>query len=681
MSDKRNKDSRSEKFEKSKNSNPRKKGGRDSADTKQVALVVAGLDLTRRDFAILLIFAALAIWVFVRLFTLTVVQAEGLAEEGSETRTSVITLSARRGTIYDRNGNVLATSVDATTIYANPSKIEDPEKTAEILAEILGGSTKEYLDAITEDPDTTFVYIAQKVDTEYEQALQDIEQVFINEAVAAYQARGDDVPAEITTPLTGIEFLEDTRREYPKGNTGSQIIGAVDDEGEGIRGLELTYDSILRGVDGRRVIEGAKQTSQNSDPLPIIDGIIEDAEPVAGSDIIISIDIEMQQYLELNLQAVAEQRSSENASAILLDGSTGEIVAAASIPLYDREGITEEEAANGATNLKVITQPYEPGSTFKVVVAGMTLEQGLMTADDTLYCPAELGIYDYSVSDSFVRGDMDMSLRDIVAHSSNVGVSLLEEQLGDELFYEYLKNLGFGDYTHVDYPGETAGVLMDVEEWTPIRAANISFGQGLEVSLLQMASLYGAIANDGIMMQPHFLISRPQYDVEQDYSSKRVFDAQTTRDLEELMRGCVTYGYGVNAAVEGFDTVGKTGTAEMGNLDGGYESAEGSYVCSFAGYLDNSTSNYVFLSSFEKPDNYVDSPATKFFSVVMSFVADRYMIQPQEEGPVVKETPVDVPSLGEGASSDSNAVGTATSSTGSAIVPSTPKDWILDTSG
>lgn len=656
-------------------------------------LGAVGSVLTRRDGVILIVFIILALWLCGRLFTLTVVDAEELAQQGSDVRTVSIELTARRGTIYDRNGNVLATSVDATTIYANPSKIDDPAATAEILSEVLGGSKQDYYDLISADPNTTFVYIAKKADPEMEDALNEVNQEYINEEIERIQARGDDIPAEIETPLTGIEFLADTRREYPKDDIGAQVIGAVNDEGIGISGLEQTYDSILRGVDGVRVLEQSKQVSQSGNPLPMIDSIIEEVDPVAGQDIIISLDIEMQQFLELNLQAVANQRNTDNASSILLDGSTGEIIATASIPLYDRDNITQADAENGATNAKAITQPYEPGSTFKSIIAGIALEKDLMKIDDTLYCPSYLEIYDKVIRDSVDRPDAEMSLRQIIANSSNIGVSLIEQNLGDEIFYTYLKNMGFGEFTHVDYPGETAGNLALVEEWSPIQAANISFGQGLEISMLQLASVYGAIANDGVMVQPHFLISRPQYDVDLDYKTTQVFEAQTTRDLEEALRSCVTEGYGMNAAVEGYDAVGKTGTAEQSNLEGGYGSTWGQFVCSFVGYLDNSTSNYVFMSSFDNPTNYADSPATTFFSVVMSFVANRYMVENQEEAPIVIATEVEAEVEAEASvaieetaletTSDSAEQSTETGSLARIVSP-TPRagrDWQVDTSG
>jgi len=646
------------------------------------ALSAVGRSFTGRGGAILIIFIVLSMVVSGRLFALTVMEADSLAGEGTEVRTTEITLTASRGTFYDRNGNVLAISVEAVTIYANPSKIEDPKKTAEILGDILGGSAQDYLEAILKDPDTTFVYIAKKVDTDYQQKLQDANQEYINAAVKAIREAGDDVPVEILTPLTGIEFLPDTRREYPAGNIGAQIIGAVNDEGIGISGLEQTYDSILRGVDGVIVVEQAKRVSQNRNPLPMIDSIVSEVQPIAGNDIIITIDIEMQQFLELNLQAVANQRKVENASTILLDPSTGEIIAAASIPLYDRDNITAEQVANGATNVKAITQPYEPGSTFKSVIAGIALEQGLMGADDAIYCPPFLQIYDYTIKDSVDRAGMEMSLRQIIAKSSNIGVSLIEQQVGSELFYEYLLRMGIGTYTHVDYPGETPGNLAPVEDWSAVQAANIAFGQGLEVSLLQVASIYGAIANDGIMMQPHFLLARPQHDIELQYSSTKIFEAETCRELNSILRSCVTDGYGENAAVPGYEAAGKTGTAEIGTHVGGYGTTWGTYVCSFVGYLDNSTSNYVFMSSFENPTNYADSPATTFFSVVMSFAAHTYMILPQERGPIVKVVPEDLATL-EAIREDKTAPQVSPTS-GSTIALPTPQagsEWVLDTTG
>ncbi|MCL2806839.1 MAG: penicillin-binding protein 2 [Coriobacteriia bacterium] len=647
------------------------------------ALQALGQVFSGRDGIILLAFILLASIIFIRLFALTVIEADELSLKGSAMRTTEITLTARRGTLYDRNGNVLATSVDAVTIYANPSKIEDPKETADILHQILGGSAGDYLKALTADPQSTFVYIAKKVDLGYQQEITDANQAYVSKEIAAIQQAGNDIPAVISTPLTGIEFLPDTRREYPAGSTGSQIIGAVNDEGIGVSGLEQAYNSILTGVDGVRIVEEAKRISQSYNPLPMINSVIRDEEPTAGCDIIISIDIEMQQFLEMNLQATSKDRECDNSSGLLLDGSTGEIIAAASIPLYDRERVTSEEVQSGATNVKAITMPFEPGSTFKAIIAAVALEQGLMSADDTIYCPAYLDIYDKTIRDSTEREGMNMSLRQIMANSSNIGVSLIEQQVGDELFYDYLQKLRLGEYTHVDYPGETAGSLDPVWRWTPVQAANISFGQGLEVSLLQMASIYGAIANDGIMIQPHFLMSRPQYDGEVEYPYARVFDAQTARDLEDILRSCVTDGFGINADVTGFDTVGKTGTAEIGSLSGGYESASGSYVCSFAGYLNNSTSNYVFISSFEDPTDFSDSPATTFFSVVMSFAANRYMIQHQQDAPLEAEEQEDaflIPGL-KTISTPANAALRAAGQSPNAATPRAGRDWDMDTTG
>ncbi|MDR2672200.1 MAG: penicillin-binding protein 2 [Coriobacteriales bacterium] len=585
--------------------------------------------LGSREGLVVALFVIIVLIIFVKLLMLTIVDAQALAAEGQEKRTLEYTLEARRGTIFDRNGSVLAASVEATTIYADPSKIVDPPKTAQVLSEVLGGTAQQYFEALTNDRESTFVYIAKKASPETAQKLKDSAQQYRDAEVQAIKARGNDVPVEIVTPLTGIGYLPDTKREYPYGHIGAQIIGAVNDENAGISGLEQTYDSILRGVDGKMVIQKGKAMDQSQNPLPIIGGIQEQVLAIDGQDIIISVDIELQQYLEYNLKAVADQRNCQNANALLLDGATGEIIAGASLPLYDREKVSVEDVAAGATTLKAITSPYEPGSTFKVCIAATALENSIMTPEDSLYCPAELDIYDYTIKDAVKRSDEEMTLSQIIARSSNVGASLMQQKVGDELFNNYLQRFGMGAFTHVDYPGETNGMLAALEDWNPVQAANISFGQGLQVSSLQMAGLYGAIANDGLLIQPHFLIARPQYDSELVFDSRQVLEPVTARVVEDILRGVVTDGTGKAADLPGLDVVGKTGTAEIASPQGGYLASE--FITSFVGYIDNSNSKLVFISSFDRPANYNNAPSTPFFSIIMSFVANRYMITPVVE--------------------------------------------------
>ncbi|MCL1890856.1 MAG: penicillin-binding protein 2 [Coriobacteriia bacterium] len=573
---------------------------------------------------VLSLFGVLIVFVLFGLVKHSVVDAKMLSDLSQDQRTSPpLPIPAKRGTIYDRNGSPLAMSVDATTIYVNPSEVIDPQKTALALQETLGGEVEDYLKIILKSESPTFAYVLHKGDVQLARDLQDkddgFRKAFINEL-----PQGSDIPANIPTALTGIHYLEDSKRVYPFGNIGAQAIGAVGMDGHGISGLELTYDSILCGVDGTIVVERGRYGT------PMVGGVQEKTEPHDGQDIIISIDIEMQQCVESELAAMSKKRKCKNANTLLLDGDTGEILAAASIPLYNRENLKKKDVEAGATALKAITMAYEPGSTFKAATMAAALESKTLKPDDELFCPASLDIYDHTITDAHERSDTTMSLKTILAKSSNVGVSLVERRMTDKTFASYLDQYGFGKYTHVDYPGEAAAHIDEVKSWNPVQAANISFGQGVQTSSLQIASFYGAIANGGVLRQPHFLIARPQYDTPPVYDFEAIMPSSTAEDLEEMLGLAVTKGTGKAAAIEGYEVVGKTGTAEKASKDGGY--IEDEYVVSFVGYFANSNSKIVCITSFDNPlGAWGNSPAPPLFKTLMTFAINRYMILPADE--------------------------------------------------
>jgi cell division protein FtsI (penicillin-binding protein 3) len=582
---------------------------------------------SNRDLKIFLGFCAVALILVVQLVHLQVFAANDLRAEAKAQRTSEVVISAKRGTIYDRNGNVLAMSVDATTIYANPQKVANPRETADILAEVLGGKSDDYYQKLTED--TTFVYIIQKADKELAEKLQQRDRD-IQERLTTEARRVDKEAKVPDTPLVGIDYLSDTKRVYPYGSIGAQIIGMVDVDNKGLFGLEQLYDSVLRGTDGKLLTEYSLQSEGR--PLsgqPIPGSEREEVAPVDGQDIIISVDIDLQQHLESELAHMGVERETENGNALVLDGATGEIYATASLPLLDRENLSTEAVEKGATTLKALCYNYEPGSIFKPLTAAAVLEERAMEPEEEISVPAVRRLSDYAISDSHPRGDMTMSFRTIISESSNVGISLAKDRISDETYASYLSRFGIGLPTRVDFPGEGIGILADWNEWSDIQAANISFGQGVSVSSLQMASFYGAVANNGIKYQPHFLIDRPQALERVSFAdtAEQVMRPDTARSLTSMLESVVTDGTGHGARVEGYSVAGKTGTAQKASPDGGY--LPDNYIVSFVGFLSASESKLVCITSMDNPIGAEgNAPTGPLFASIMRFAANRYMIEP-----------------------------------------------------
>ena len=253
---------------------------------------------------------------------------------------------------------------------------------------------------------------------------------------------------------------------------------------------------------------GTYTAERGEQGFPIPGGVKEETPAVNGQDIMVSLDIKLQDTVEQALAEGVKDLETEEGSSIVMDAATGEIYAACSLPYMNPADMSSSQV--GSESVKAITQAYEPGSTFKSVSALTILEQGTMGPEDTMFCPSSISADDYDVSDSHERDGETYSLREILNHSSNVGISLATEQAGFDKLYDNIKRFHFTESTGVDYPGEAAGNVLDFDNWAKITGYNVSFGQGIAVTPLQMVRFYSAIANDGTLVTPHFLISKPQ---------------------------------------------------------------------------------------------------------------------------------------------------------------------------
>lgn len=553
----------------------------------------------RRVMYLLLVFMLLLLLAAGRLVWWQVVQSEDLTHMAESRRSNVIKLKARRGTIYDRNGNVLATSEDCITIVCNPKEVEEPYRTAEVLASHLGGSSYDYVGSL--QVNGVFSYIAKRVDTDVANAIK----------------------AELTElQLPGVYYRQDTRRVYPYGAVGGQVLGVVgqddanDDILVGKSGLELYYNDILSGQDGEMIVEMGLYGT------PIAGAASQVTKKcVDGTDIVISLDINVQRVAEQRIVEGVDEYRAESGSVMVTDPQNGEILAACSTPLLNVADLSVVEA--GADSLKLVSDSYEPGSIFKVLTASIGIEEGLIDPAQEYYVPAYVQVGDDMVADDDGREyDMYMDLREILRRSSNTGAALLaQDYIGADTFAAGVERFGIGQLTGIDFPGEVRGIVKARDEYDGSSLGSMSFGQGLAIPLVQMVRAIGAVGNHGIPTTPHFLLAKGTETVVWN-PGERIIDNGTSRKVIDMMRTVIQEGTGVHAQVPGYDIAGKTGTGERADaVKGGYlEDAFTSSLIGFAPASDPTVLVYVGLNG--TPFLAYDSAAPLFSSIMGEAIVD-----------------------------------------------------------
>lgn len=542
--------------------------------------------------AIIVIFAIVAAIIFLRLLWLQVIDAEGNKKAAIESRTINYTINPKRGTIYDRNGNVLAYSTEATTIYANPSEIDNPQETAKNIAMEIGGSADDYTNLIN-DKNKKFVYLKRRLDTD----------------------KADNLKNK---NIKGIYFIEDSKRVYPYGKVAGQVVGTCNVDGDGLCGIELQYDDVLRGSKGSVVIQ------QGQAGMPIPGGKVQQTQSIDGQDLMISIDIELQQKVQELTEAYGKKLGGESSHAVVMDPVSGEIYAACSTPYFDPTDI--DNIPKGATELRSVSATFEPGSTFKTITANAIFEEGSSTPDTTFYCPSKLQADEYYVSDAHEREEQEFTLRQIMERSSNVGISLAGEKLGFDKLYDKILRYRFNEESGTDFPGDTKGYILPQKDWSKIQSYNVCFGQGITVTPMQMVRFYGALANNGIEVTPHFLMRYLQSEKDVDYPYQDVIDNKQALPVTvDVLRSVVNEGTGTLAKIDGYGVAGKTGTGEIADSNGKYLS--GIYYNSFIGFLSQASQPLTcYVGSEHVPS---EASMTPLFKDIMKFAIDRFKISPK----------------------------------------------------
>lgn len=548
-----------------------------------------------RPAALFAILAALLGVVALRLVYIQVVAAPVYAAKATAQRMRDIELTPRRGTIYDREGEPLAVSVASKAVYAAPNQISDKPAVAAALASALGGTPGDYLEKLSKPGG--FVYIERKVDLERAQQLEALK-------------------------LEGVGMIEDSRRLYPSGELACQVLGFIGVDDNGLAGIEKQYDDILGGKPG--VLLGERDPQGR----PIPGGIQKQIDPVDGHDVVLTIDKDIQYHAQVELAAAVKKWGARGGSIVVLNPRNGEIYAMASTPSFNPNEYGK--ARPEAWRNKPLSDAYEPGSTLKCLTASAVVEKGLYTPDSMFDLPPTIKVGGRVIHESHGRGAVRWSLTDIVTNSSNVGTVKLGLKLGKKGLYESFAAFGLTEKTGVDFPGEAKGWLPPTDQWSESSIGNIPFGQGVSVTPLQLARSIGAIANDGQLTTPHFLLDVPQASgAKLTWPTRRALTPRTADTVSGMLQAVVTEGTGKAAAVEGYTVAGKTGTAQKA-LPGGRGYAGGKYVGSFIGYLPAEDPQVLVCVTIDEPSNaiYGGTVAAPTFSAVAGFAVSHLKVPP-----------------------------------------------------
>lgn len=519
--------------------------------------------VNRRIRLLIAVFAFAFAVALVRAAWLQAVQGGALERLATGQQRETIAMPARRGTIYDRSGAELAIGERGTTVWANPQQIRNPRRVADIVAETLRVDPMKVLADIS-DRSRGFVYVARKAD---------------QERAAALERRR----------ITGLGFYTEERRVYPQGGLAAEVVGYAGLDNRGLAGVELGLDHVLGGKNGSETVV--------RDPFGRTVDVLEMDRVENGRDVHLTLDATLQRHVESVLVATRQAWSAKAATAVVLEPATGRILALAVEPGFDANAFPKVSQARQRN--RVVTDTYEPGSTFKVVTLAAVLETGMVKPWTRYTLPYEIEVADRTIHDAEERGTETMTVSQILSQSSNVGVITLALGLGKTTLLEWIDRFGFGRNTGVDYPGESRGIVLPPDEWSGSTIGNVPIGQGIAVTALQMATTYAMIANDGVAVQPH-VVQRIDGGKTARVEKRRVVSARTARRLTDMLRGVVEDGSGTAAQVGGYTVAGKTGTAAKPDpVRGGYSDSR--YVSSFVGFVPATDPRLVVLVTVDEP--------------------------------------------------------------------------------
>ena len=508
------------------------------------------------------VFVALLAVALGRAVWLQAVKGPELAAMALRQHRETIVVPAGRGTIFDRNGEPLAIGRQTTTVYANPRQVDHPRDLTLAAGKALGVEPGVVYPLLV-DRSRGFVYVARKADPLEADELEKL-------------------------GFAGLGFYPEELRTYPQGPVAAQVLGFAGLDNNGLEGLERSLESVLAGRPGSQTVV--------KDPFGRALDVVSTKPETPGKNVRLTIDHEIQANAEVILQETVRRWGARAASAIVMDPYTGSVLAMAVAPRFNanRFGTTRPDRRRN----RAVTDMYEPGSTFKLVTIAAALQEGIVSPGTSFRLPPTIKVADRVICEAHSRGTERLTVRRIVEDSSNIGTVTIAQRLGDGRLASWIDRFGFGRPTGIDFPGESPGVALPLDQWSGSTIGTVPIGQGIAVTPIQMARAYAVIANGGVLVRPH-LIERIDGQPVAPARKRRVVSRAVSAQMLAMLRGVVLEGTGTEAAIPGYTVAGKTGTAAKIDPDGRYSTSR--YVASFVGLVPATKPRLVVMVMVDEP--------------------------------------------------------------------------------
>lgn len=517
-----------------------------------------------------LILSAAGLVLVGRLVHLQIIQHDRLAAQSDKQFLRTVEITSGRGNIYDRNRNQLATNIRVESVYADPKSVADKTATARILARVLELNPQAVLKKLKSN--RHFVWIKRKSELNAVEKLKQLD-------------------------LVGVGFIAETKRYYPKRKLAASTLGFVGLDNQGLAGIEHFHHAVLKGRVQRTVLEKDARgrflwTTANA----------QDLNP-GKQDVVLALDEVIQFIAERELNRQVKEYRAKSGLAIVMDPFSGAVYAMASAPEFNPNNYAAYPPHIWRND--AVASAFEPGSIFKPIVAAASLEEGLAGPDDIFFC--ENGSYQIGksrISEASNHQFGWLTLRSIIAKSSNIGAIKIAQRLGNRRFYDYIRKFGFGRRLGVDLPGEASGTLRSIRQWSGLSLASISFGHEISVTPIQMVSAIAAIANGGVLIRPRLtqtILKNGVLDrTFEPEALQTVLSEETSRQMINILKSVVKTGTGAKAAIPGFEVAGKTGTAQK--IDPKTQTySKTKYLASFVGFVPADAPRLVILVMIDEP--------------------------------------------------------------------------------